>query len=230
MHGRWVLVRMKGKGGKQEPWLLIKENDEYARPADEFSVVDEMPDSVKALPMPAPRSRRCLRNRAPVEGRQPNAQRPSAVAGALSPQLATLVDAPPAGRRLAVRSQVRRLPAAGAHRRQRHPPHHPQRQRLDAQLQPLRDELATLKLPSGWYDGEIVVHDEEGRPDFGLLQNAFDEDHPATSSTSVRYAIPQRPRPARSPLEQRRAILETVLAKRQTDNASAPRSLRRRTT
>ncbi len=52
MHGNWVLVRMKGKGEKQEPWLLIKEKDEYTRPADEFSVVDEMPDSVKALPMP----------------------------------------------------------------------------------------------------------------------------------------------------------------------------------
>ncbi|MGZ8321466.1 MAG: DNA polymerase ligase N-terminal domain-containing protein, partial [Telluria sp.] len=44
MHGKWVLVRMKGKGEKQEPWLLIKEKDEYARPAAEFSVVDEMPD------------------------------------------------------------------------------------------------------------------------------------------------------------------------------------------
>ena len=52
MHGRWVLVRMKGRGEKQEAWLLIKENDEHARPAEEFSVVDEMPDSVKALPMP----------------------------------------------------------------------------------------------------------------------------------------------------------------------------------
>src|SRR5689334_21911010 len=37
MHGRWALVRMKGKGEKQEPWLLIKEKDEYVRPASEFS-------------------------------------------------------------------------------------------------------------------------------------------------------------------------------------------------
>ena len=37
MHGRWVLVRMKGRGDeKQEPWLLIKEKDDYARPAEEF--------------------------------------------------------------------------------------------------------------------------------------------------------------------------------------------------
>jgi ATP-dependent DNA ligase len=34
MHGRWVLVRMRARAGeRQESWLLIKENDEYARPA-----------------------------------------------------------------------------------------------------------------------------------------------------------------------------------------------------
>ena len=44
--GKWVLVRMKGRGEKQAPWLLIKENDQFARPAWKFSVVDEMPDSV----------------------------------------------------------------------------------------------------------------------------------------------------------------------------------------
>ena len=50
MHGHWALVRMKARGDeRQEPWLLIKEKDDYVRPASEFSVVDEMPDSVKAL-------------------------------------------------------------------------------------------------------------------------------------------------------------------------------------
>src|SRR5690554_2383530 len=46
LHGRWALIRMKGKSEKQDPWLLIKEKDDYARPASEFSVVDEMPNSV----------------------------------------------------------------------------------------------------------------------------------------------------------------------------------------
>jgi DNA ligase D-like protein (predicted polymerase)/DNA ligase D-like protein (predicted 3'-phosphoesterase) len=54
LRGRWVLVRMRQReGAKQEPWLLIKERDEFMRPAQEFSVVDEMPDSVKALGDPA---------------------------------------------------------------------------------------------------------------------------------------------------------------------------------
>ena len=50
LHGHWTLVRMKGRGnGREDPWLLIKERDALARPAAEFSVVDEMPDSVQAL-------------------------------------------------------------------------------------------------------------------------------------------------------------------------------------
>lgn len=52
MHGKWALIRMKGKGEKQEPWLLIKEKDDFARLASEFSVIDELPDSVKDLKAP----------------------------------------------------------------------------------------------------------------------------------------------------------------------------------
>src|SRR4051812_22322522 len=51
LHGHWALVRMKGRGdGKREdPWLLIKERDEFVRPATEYSVVDERPESVRDL-------------------------------------------------------------------------------------------------------------------------------------------------------------------------------------
>jgi len=50
LHGHWTLVRMKGRGnGREDPWLLIKERDEFARKNTEFSVVDEMPDSVRQL-------------------------------------------------------------------------------------------------------------------------------------------------------------------------------------
>jgi DNA ligase D-like protein (predicted 3'-phosphoesterase) len=50
LHGRWTLVRIKGRANdRQEPWLLIKEKDAWVRPASAFSVVDEMPDSVGQL-------------------------------------------------------------------------------------------------------------------------------------------------------------------------------------
>ena len=53
LHGAWVLVRMKSREPRQDAWLLIKEKDEFARPAAEFSVTDEMPDSVAKLSAPA---------------------------------------------------------------------------------------------------------------------------------------------------------------------------------
>ena len=43
-----------------------------------------------------------------------------------------------------------------------------------AKLPKLRQALEQLGLPPGWYDGEIVVMDASGRPDFGALQRAFD--------------------------------------------------------
>ncbi len=194
MHGRWALVRMKGKGEKQEPWLLIKEKDDYARPADEFSVVDEMPDSVKALPM-------------------------AALPETLSPQLATLVDAPPSspedwrfeikfdGYRLLARidgKDIRLFTRNGND--------------WTPRLQNLRDALAKMKLPSGWYDGEIVVHDDNGRPDFGLLQNAFDQNKPADIVYFL-FDIPFHDgRDLRhAPLEQRRAMLQALLDNKPSD-------------
>lgn len=46
LRGHWTLVRMRGKGEKQEPWLLIKEKDEEARPLDDYDVIEAEPDSV----------------------------------------------------------------------------------------------------------------------------------------------------------------------------------------
>ena len=54
LRGKWALVRMHKKDDKQDAWLLIKEHDGYARPAAEFSVIDQFPDSVAGLPMPEP--------------------------------------------------------------------------------------------------------------------------------------------------------------------------------
>lgn len=220
MRGRWVLVRMKGKGEKQEPWLLIKEHDEYARPAEEFSVVDEMPDSVKALPMPgapaaAPARRKAAAAPAKALKDAPDAELPET----LSPQLATLVDGPPAdagdwlfevkfdGYRLLARVEgkdVRLITRNGND--------------WTHKLKPLQAALIKMKLPPGWYDGEIVVHDDHGRPDFGLLQNAFDEDHPGDIVYFL-FDVPfHNGHDLRdTPLEERRAILEKAMEKRAND-------------
>src|SRR5438876_562413 len=76
---------------RQESWLLMKEADAYARSADEFKVVEAQPDSVlshaPATPAPAAASAETPA-RAPPKSRVPDR---------LAPELASLVDAPPAG-------------------------------------------------------------------------------------------------------------------------------------
>ncbi|WP_137175897.1 DNA ligase D [Massilia sp. HP4] len=241
MRGRWTLVRMKGRGDeKQEPWLLIKEKDEYARSSEEFSLVDEMPDSVKGLPMPervqrkvealreeeapAPKKRTAARKAAAKPAATSRAARkPAADKVALpekfSPELATLVDAPPPdpenwvfevkfdGYRMLARIEdgEARLITRNAND-------------WTDKLLPLKAELERMKLPDGWYDGEIVVHDDSGKPDFGKLQLAFDGkqaerielflfDVPYFDGHDLREL----------PLVDRRGLLEQLLAKKKSN-------------
>ncbi|WBS05425.1 DNA ligase D [Pseudoduganella sp. SL102] len=252
MHGRWVLVRMRRSGEKQEPWLLIKENDEYVRPAAEFSVIDEMPDSVKALGMPTaerltpeaeeaestaeehqgkPGRKRAAGKTAAKKAVAKKAEAKAAPAktkakgkaadplgtvqlpATLSPELATLVDAPPAdpenwifelkfdGYRLLARVEGTSIELWTRNGNN-----------WTHKLEPLRATLEKMRLPDGWYDGEIVVHDTNGRPNFGLLQQAFDGE----KTRNIVYFIFDAPyldgHDLRDvPLAQRRELLQTVL-------------------
>ena len=243
LHGRWVLVRMKGKGqdkrDKQAPWLLIKEKDSFARSATGYSVVDELPGSVKAL---GPASSTALSAAArgdragrvaglPPEavpaalppGAVPAALPPDAVPAALpptlAPQLATLVAGPPPdpaawlyeikfdGYRMLVRNDDSgsRLFTRNGHD-------------WTSKLLPLREALDRLKLPAGWYDGEIVVPNEAGVPDFGALQQSLERqrtddvvlylfDLPYVDGHDLRNAS----------LEARRAVLKRLLAASASD-------------
>jgi bifunctional non-homologous end joining protein LigD len=213
LRGKWVLVRMKGKGEKQEPWLLIKEKDQFTRPATEFSVVDEMPDSVHDLGMPKGQ-------RAPRAGIAEIADvsdaKKAALPKTLSPQLATLVDKPPAdplgwvyeikfdGYRILARidgTDIRLITRRGND--------------WTSKLTPLQQAFAKMKLPPGWYDGEIVVPNKAGLPDFGLLQQSFDA---ARTGNIVCYLFDLPFFDGRDlrelPLERRRAMLQAVLEKK----------------
>lgn len=206
MHGNWVLVRMKGKGDKrsekQPAWLLIKEKDEYARPALEFSVVDEFPDSVKHKAMPR-------RKQSAEQAAAPAAKLPAT----LSPQLATLVDAPPPdaqdwifevkfdGYRILARCGGDHIALITRNGND-----------WTAKLPKLRLALERVGLPPGWYDGEIVVNDAGGHPDFGALQRAFD----AETTSEIVYYLFDVPyfdgHDLRGqPVEARRALLEQLL-------------------
>lgn len=194
MQGRWALVRLKGKDSeKQPPWLLIKDRDDFARSEREFSVVDEMPDSVvplrgngqrKSKAKPAAKTDAKARKTArpkdsPVAA--PDEQPPALPGEAaelpklLKPQLATLVDGVPRhaqdwlyemkfdGYRLLTRIDGDDV---RLYTRNGHD--------WSAKLPHLVEAFRGLPAKSAWVDGEIVVLDKDGVPSFQALQNAFD--------------------------------------------------------
>ena len=206
MHGKWVLVRMKGKGDrrseKQPAWLLIKEKDDYARPAVEFSVVDEFPDSVKDKAMPK-------RKKSAGPPAAPAAKLPAR----LSPQLATLAESAPLdahdwifelkfdGYRILARCDGKQVALITRNGND-----------WTHKLPTLHAALQKLGLPPGWYDGEIVVNGADGRPDFGALQRAFD----AETTSEILYYLFDVPffdgHDLRGqPVEARRALLQQLL-------------------
>ncbi|HEY9321195.1 MAG TPA: DNA ligase D [Achromobacter sp.] len=212
MQGRWALVRMKGKASdKQPPWLLIKDKDEFARSERDFSVVDEMPDSVVPL-----RDKQAAK-RAPAKPTPKEAPLPGQAAelpASLTPQLATLADGIPSdsadwlyelkfdGYRLLARLDGDRV---SLHTRNGHD--------WSTKLPHLVKAFGRLPAKCAWVDGEVVVLDKHGVPDFQALQNAFDGD--ATSGI-VFYAfdlpfIGGRDL-RREPLRVRRALLAQLMA------------------
>ncbi len=217
LKGKWVLIRMKGQGEKQPPWLLIKETDNFARPKSDFSVVDDMPDSVGSK-SPVKRSKR-LKKALDTTSAMPPGAVPASLPAALKPQLATLAVALPLpindwlfeikfdGYRLLARikgQDIRLFTRNGND--------------WTYKLAPLHHAVQQLKLPDGWYDGEIVVQGVSGVPDFAALQRAFDADKtdaivfylfdlPYCDGHDLRAAV----------LEDRRALLEMLLAEANSD-------------
>lgn len=224
--GLWNLVRTH-MPGKQEQWFLIKHQDSAAKPADEYDVVAAEPDSVlsdrtivpkqskaagqpkpaKPKPVKAPARKVATKARsAPLNG-----ARKAKMPGQLKPELATLVETAPDGDwsyeikfdgyRIMARidhGEVRLFTRNG----------HDWTHKLPRQAQ----ALASLQLESAWLDGEMVVANEQGVPDFQALQNAFDTEH----SEHILYYLFDMPYLngvdlREVPVQERRAALATVL-------------------
>ena len=197
LHGSWVLTRTRGNEDKPA-WLLIKRNDEEAQPGYEITV--ERPESVKGKPKPAKYGSK--------------AKLPQFI----SPQLATLVSAPPRsspgvgewlyevkhdGYRMLARlakRDARLFTRSGKDWTER--------------LPHLARELKRLKLEESWLDGEIVVLRPDGRSSFQALQNAFD----AGADSRIVYYVFDAPYlkgvdQTRLPLAERKAALASALGK-----------------
>jgi bifunctional non-homologous end joining protein LigD len=219
LEGLWNLVRTH-MPGKQEQWFLIKHQDGAARPESDYDVVSAEPDSVL--------SERTIVGKAPKAGKPKPIKKLAAAArkpasapltGArkaklpdtLKPELATLVEKAPDGPwsyevkfdgyRIMARidhDEVRLFTRNG----------HDWTHKLPEQAK----ALAGMGLESAWLDGEMVVADEQGVPDFQALQNAFE----AGRSAGILYYLFDLPYLngvdlREVPVEERRAALATVL-------------------
>jgi bifunctional non-homologous end joining protein LigD len=142
----------------------------------------------------------------------PAAARPAELPASLEPELATLVDKPPAGAwlyeikfdgyrmlaRVGGPSDVRILTRRGndwTHR-----------------FATLQRELIAARLPPGWYDGEIVILDDAGKPDFNALQNAIE----GGNNDAIVYYLFDAPYCdghdlRRVAVEERRALLQSLV-------------------
>lgn len=235
--GVWNLVKTHIPG-KQEQWFLIKHQDEFARSESDYDVVKESPDSVLSERTLIPKKRgsktASTSKSATSRTAEPKPDKPKPVekvpaprkhsakaqlVGAepaelpdlIKPELATLVESAPEGDwRYEIKFDGYRVMARVADgtvqlfTRNGHDWTH--------KLPHQAEAIAGLGLESAWLDGEMVVANDEGVPDFQALQNAFE----AGRSGNIIYYLFDMPflngmDLREVPVEQRRAALSRVL-------------------
>ncbi|WP_237858992.1 DNA ligase D [Pseudomonas sp. PGPR81] len=175
LSGVWNLFRTR-MAGKKEQWMLVKSHDAQARSEADYSIVEAQPDSVISDRTLVPRSSASAKPVQPPKRKRAGAGKKAALPGQLQPQLATLVDSPPAGDwRYEVKFDGYRVLARieGDDVRLFTRNGHDWSHKMPRQVAALR----ALGLDSAWLDGEMVVNGENGVADFQALQNAFDTAH-----------------------------------------------------
>ncbi len=236
--GVWNLVRTH-MPGKKEQWFLIKHQDDFARPGAEYDVVEAEPHSVLSertlIPKKAAKKtsakaadpkpvkpvstanktskaapKKAASNKSATKTPLSNAEA-AAIPESIKPELATLVDSAPEGDwRYEIKFDGYRIMAkinegkVQLFTRNGHDWTHKLPRQAEA--------LASLDLDSAWLDGEMVVANEQGVPDFQALQNAFE----VGSSDAISYYLFDMPYLngmdlRQVPVEQRRAALAKVL-------------------
>lgn len=160
LKGLWKLIRLKND---PKNWLLFKENDSYAKSADEYDILEAEPNSVKG-------------KKSYTAANKIDTLKTIKLPAKLSPELATLIDKPPQGnewlheikfdgyRLLAFLNgkQVRLMTRNNNDWTDKFPY--------------LVKELQKLKLTNTILDGEIIVYDDKKHSDFQLLQNSIHAD------------------------------------------------------
>jgi len=193
LHGGWTLVRSRGsKYGGDKAWLLIKEDDEFARRAPEALIVNDKPKSVATgrtiEEIAADRDRVWHSNKSVAENVKSGAVRKTdrdpklaKIEGArkapmprlIAPQLATLVKQTPVGGDWIAEMKydgyrmLCRIEDGKARMFSRNG------KDWTANFDTIARATARLPLDNAWIDGEVVVLEADGRSSFQALQNAL---------------------------------------------------------
>ncbi len=192
LNGTFHLVRTRGNG-KAKSWLLMKSNDASAKPGSDTELVDRRPESVTSgrtieavagdpdrlwhsnkKPGSAGKKKASTKKAEPPDPSACPGVRKAAMPGFIEPQLATLVDAAPAGEEWlhelkldGYRMQLRlERGKAKAFTRRGHD--------WSARMPSVCAAVAELPVERAIFDGELVVL-REGVSDFQRLQNSLAE-------------------------------------------------------
>ena len=222
MHGEFTLVRIKGRGGESgDPWLLIKDHDEYVDPKYDVAKDNKSVKTGRTVESYAadPKAPHWISSKKSAAGERPAAKKASArakrdkVPVIKTPMLATLVDEPfddpewlfeikwdgyRAICTVGEDGKVELISRNGLDFLAKFP-----------QLEALGSAWTTLPIV---VDGEIVSLDSEGRSSFQRLQESLKNPHKAVAFVAfdLLYADGRDLRSV--PLEDRKQLLERSIA------------------
>jgi bifunctional non-homologous end joining protein LigD len=234
LHGGWTLVRSRGsKYAGDKAWLLIKENDDFARRGPDALIVDDKPKSVATgrsiEEIAAERDRVWESNKSVQENVKSGAVAKkkkrkidvSSVEGVvrrqipdfIEPQLATLVKTAPDTAQWIEEIKfdgyrmLCRIEGGAARLYSR------SNKEWTGNFQNIADAAARLPVETAWLDGEVVQMDPSGRSSFQRLQNALSEN----DSENMFYFVFDIPYLngfdlRTTPLLERKRVLEKVMA------------------
>ena len=172
MNGEWLLVRLKPrKGERRENWLLRKLDDDHAGIGDVLvereltsiatgRTMTEIASGAKAAPPLAK----------PGDRPSVKARRKRGLPQFRPPQLATLVDHVPPGKDWLHEIKFDGYRALVSALGEKVRIHTRSGRNWTARFTPIAEAIAGLELPACLLDGEIVAVDDDGNPDFALLQ------------------------------------------------------------
>jgi bifunctional non-homologous end joining protein LigD len=219
LHGYWTLVRTRlgqdqntaSHAQTKENWLLIKERDAQARPAEEYNVTVALPNSVNSTARPESSIEKSPQIRIPPKTKSPALMLPEK----MQPQLATLAANAPSDDGWAYELKLdgyrilTRIDVSGAIQTFT-------RNGLDwsKKLGATVKALTDSGLKNCWLDGEIVMLGKDGRPSFQMLQNAFSSNQTEAIQYYLFDILFADSRDLRAEVwEARRTILDALMAK-----------------